>query len=124
MQSRGPERLGLPEQIIIDPPDGRIPYQPWAAARRTELLYDMETPTELGHIDPEDRCLLVGVPRSNYRGDLEIRQTAGYVVLQYEWAHALPRRSHGRPARTPAPPSSCSTAIRAAAGKATRWSST
>ena len=88
MQSRGPERLGLPEQIIIDPPDGRIPYQPWAGARRTELLYDMETPTELGHIDPEDRCLLVGVPRSNYRGDLEIRQTAGYVVLQYEWAHA------------------------------------
>ena len=88
MQSRGPERLGLPEQLIIDPPDGRIPYQPWAAERRTEYLYDMETPTALDHIDPEDRCLLVGVPRSNYRGDLEIRQTAGYVVMQYEWAHA------------------------------------
>ena len=88
MQSRGPERLGLPEQLIIDPPDGRIPYQPWAAERRTEYLYDMETPTALDHIDPEDRCLLVGVPRSNYRGDLEIRQNAGYVVIQYEWAHA------------------------------------
>ena len=88
MQSRGPDRLGLPEQLIIDPPDGRLPYQPWAAERRTEYLYDMETPTELDHIDPEDRCLLVGVPRSNYRGDLEIRQTAGYVVMQYEWAHA------------------------------------
>ena len=88
MQSRGPERLGLPEQVVIDPPDGRIPYQPWAAERRTEMLYDMETPTELAHIDPEDRCLLVGVPRSNYRGDLEIRQNDGYVVIQYEWAHA------------------------------------
>ncbi len=88
MQSRGPDRLGLPEQVVIDPPDGRIPYQPWAAERRTEMLYDMETPTELAHIDPEDRCLLVGVPRSNYRGDLEIRQTDGYVVIQYEWAHA------------------------------------
>ena len=88
MQSRGPDRLGLPEQILIDPPDGRIPYQPWAAERRTEYLYDMETPTALDHIDPEDRCLLVGVPRSNYRGDLEIRQNAGYVVIQYEWAHA------------------------------------
>ena len=88
MQSRGPERLGLPVQIVIDPPDGRIPYQQWAAERRTEMLYDMETPTELAHIDPEDRCLLVGVPRSNYRGDLEIRQNDGYVVIQHEWAHA------------------------------------
>ena len=88
MQSRGPERLGLPFQLIVDPPDGRIPYQAWAAERRTELLYDMETPTELGHIDPEDRCLLLGAPRSNYRGDLEIRQNDGYVVIQYEWAHA------------------------------------
>ena len=74
--------------LIVDPPDGRIPYQPWAAARRTELLYDMETPTKLEHIDPEDRCLLPGVPRSNYRGDLQIRQTADYVVILYEWAHA------------------------------------
>ena len=88
MQSRGPERLGLPFQLIVDPPDGRIPYQAWAAERRTELLYDMETPTELAHIDPEDRCLLLGAPRSNYRGDLEIRQNEGYVVIQYEWAHA------------------------------------
>ena len=88
MQSRGPERLGLPQQIIIDPPDGRIPYQAWAAERRTEMLYDMETPTELEHIDPEDRCLLVGVPRSNYRGDLQIRQNGSHVVILYEWAHA------------------------------------
>ena len=48
----------------------------------------METPTELGHIDPEDRCLLLGAPRSNYRGDLEIRQTKDYIVILYEWAHA------------------------------------
>ena len=88
MQSRGPERLGLPQPVIIDPPDGRIPYQPWAAERRTELLYDMETPTELEHIDPEDRCLLVGVPRSNVRGDLQIRQSSGNVVVLYEWTHA------------------------------------
>ena len=88
MQSRGPDQLGLPEPMIVDPADGWIPYQPWAAARRTELLYSTETPTELAHIDPEDRCLLLGAPRSNYRGDLEIRQTDGYVVILYEWAHA------------------------------------
>lgn len=88
MQGRGPERLGLPVQLIIDPPDGRIPYQPWALEKRTEYLFDMETPTELEHIDPEDRCLLLGAPRSNYRGDLQIRQNAGHVVILYEWAHA------------------------------------
>ena len=88
MQSRGPERLGLPFQLIVDPPDGRIPYRPWAAEKRVEFLFDMETPTELSHIDPEDRCLLNGVPRSNYRGDIEIRQNGSHVVMLYEWAHA------------------------------------
>lgn len=88
MQSRGPERLGLPEPLIVDPSDGWLPYQAWATERRTEYLYDMETPTELGQIDPEDRCLLLGVPRSNYRGDLQIRQTDDHVVILYEWAHA------------------------------------
>ncbi|MYD71003.1 MAG: hypothetical protein F4W89_09720 [Acidobacteria bacterium] len=88
MQSRGPERLGLPFQLITDPPDGRIPYQQWALEKRNQYLWDMETPTELEHIDPEDRCLLLGVPRSNYRGDLQIRQNADYVVILYEWAHA------------------------------------
>ena len=88
MQSRGPDRLGLREPVIVDPPDGRIPYQPWAAAKRMEHLVNMETPTKLEHIDPEDRCLLLGAPRSNYRGDLQIRQAPGYVVILYEWAHA------------------------------------
>ena len=88
MQSRGPERLGLREPLIVDPPDGRIPYRPWAAAKRREHLVNMETPTTLEHIEPEDRCLLLGAPRSNYRGDLQIRQAAGHVVILYEWVHA------------------------------------
>ena len=88
MQSRGPERLGLPEPLIVDPQDGRIPYQPWAAAKRREHLVNMETPTKLEHIEPEDRCLLLGAPRSNYRGDLQIRQAPGHVVILYEWVHA------------------------------------
>ena len=88
MQGRGPERLGLREPLIVDPPDGRIPYQPWAVAKRMEHLFNMETPTKLEHIEPEDRCLLLGAPRSNYRGDLQIRQTPGHVVILYEWVHA------------------------------------
>jgi len=88
MQRRTPDRLGLREPLIVEPADGKIPYQPWAAAKRTENLVNMETPTKLEHIDTEDRCLLLGAPRSNYRGDLEIRQAPGYVVILYEWAHA------------------------------------
>lgn len=88
MQRRTPDRIGLQEQLIVEPADGRIPYQPWAAAKRQENLVTLHTPTKLEHIDTEDRCLLLGAPRSNYRGDLQIRQIAGYVVILYEWAHA------------------------------------
>ena len=88
MQGRGPDRIGLQERLIVDPADGRIPYQPWAAAKRTEHLVNMFTPTKLQHLDTEDRCLLLGVPRSNYRGDLQIQQLAGQVVILYEWDHA------------------------------------
>lgn len=88
MQRRTADRIGLREPLIVDPPDGKIPYQPWAAAKRNENLINIETPTKLEHIDTEDRCLLLGAPRSNYRGDIQIRQTPGYVVILYEWAHA------------------------------------
>ena len=99
MQRRTADRIGLQEQIIVDPVEGRIPYQPWAAAKRRENLVNMDTPTKLQHIDTEDRCLLLGVPRSNYRGDLEIRQAPGHVVILSEWAHAyriipVDRRPH------------------------------
>ena len=88
MQRRGPERIGLQVPLIVDPADGRIPYQPWAAEKRGGHLVNMHTPTKLEHIDTEDRCLLLGAPRSNYRGDLQIRQIPGHVVILYEWAHA------------------------------------
>jgi hypothetical protein len=48
--------------VIIDPADGRIPYQPAAAARRRELLADIFTPTRPEHVDPHVRATLDGVP--------------------------------------------------------------
>jgi len=75
--------------VIIEPPDGRIPYQPAAAARRRQLLADIFTPTKLEHIDPHARSALDGVPRNNYvPGGLQIRQIPGYVILLYESNHA------------------------------------
>ena len=35
--------------VVVDPPDRRIPYQQAAAARRTQLLRDMFTPTQVEH---------------------------------------------------------------------------
>jgi len=75
--------------VIVDPtPDGRIPYQPWAEEKRREHLRNIFAPTRPQHVEPEDRCLLNGVPRSNLRGQLQIVQAAGYVLMLYEWNHA------------------------------------
>jgi len=73
---------------IVDPPSGRIPYLPSATPKRTELLYGVETPTKRSEIDPEDVCFLQGVPRSNYRGAIQIRQVSGALMFLYEWNHA------------------------------------
>jgi hypothetical protein len=75
--------------VIIDPPDGRIPYQPAAAARRNELLADIFTPTRPEHVDPHVRATLDGVPRNNYvPGGMQIGQGPGYVLILYESNHA------------------------------------
>jgi len=75
--------------LIVDPADGRIPYQPAAAARRQQLLRDIFTPTRREHVDPHIRALLDGVPRNNYvPGGMQIMQVAGAVVILYESNHS------------------------------------
>jgi hypothetical protein len=74
--------------ILIEPADGRLPYQPAAATRRTQLLWDIETPTQRAHVDPHVRATLDGVPRINYvPGGLQIGQAPGYVTILYESSH-------------------------------------
>jgi hypothetical protein len=74
--------------VIVEPTDGRIPYQPAAAARRRKLLADIFTPTKPEHIDPHVRTLLDGVPRINYvPGGMQIGQIPGYVAIFYESNH-------------------------------------
>ena len=78
IQTPIPSRAGSEERnptVIIDPPDGRIPYQPAAAARRNELLADIFTPTKPERVDPHVRATLDGVPRNNYvPGGMQIGQ--------------------------------------------------
>ena len=77
--------------VIVEPADGRIPYQSTAAVKRDEFLGNFDTPTKLEHIDPHARSLLDGVPRANYDpvGELQIEQIPGYVLILYESGHAF-----------------------------------
>ena len=63
------------KSMIVDPPDGKIPYQPWAAAQKKKNA-------EL-YLDPDAQCLLPGLPRATgYMSDrLLIRQPKGYVIF-------------------------------------------
>jgi len=77
------------KSAVVDPPNGRIPYLPAAQAKRNELLYAVETPVKKTDIEPEDICYPLGVPRSNYRGAINIRQTPGAMMFLYEWTHGF-----------------------------------
>ena len=66
--------------VVIDPPDGKLPYQPWARAERI----DRELPHR-GYDDPTAHCFVAGVPRSMYTpSPYQILQPPGYVVLLFE----------------------------------------
>lgn len=73
---------------IIDPADGHIPYQPWAAARQKELEASYENPTRPEHIDSQTRCI-VDVPRLYYFPTFRILQPPGTVVFVWEEYHAF-----------------------------------
>jgi len=55
-----------PPSIIVDPADGKIPYQPWALEKRKVFIENYRAPTKREHIDPTTRSLLLGVPRVNH----------------------------------------------------------
>ncbi|MBV9743501.1 MAG: hypothetical protein JO099_07040 [Acidobacteriia bacterium] len=68
---------------IVDPPGGKIPYKPEAAAKAKDLrenhIYD----------EPEAHCFESGVPHTAYQQfGFQIVQPAGYFLLSYEYAHS------------------------------------
>jgi hypothetical protein len=78
------------ESFVADPPDGKIPYQPWALARRNEHRAGLARgwPGETGRLyaDPQTYCLYA-VPRATYRGGFEIVQGPGYVLMMFNFGH-------------------------------------
>jgi hypothetical protein len=66
---------------VIDPPDGRIPYLPWARAHQQEIQQHADHPIKREHIDPRARCLPGGVPRETFPTGFRFLQAPGYVIF-------------------------------------------
>ena len=80
-----PGRVTTP--MVVDPPDGRIPFQPWASERRGEVMARQD---ELEHLDPRVKCLPAALPRAHLPvgyNTYQILQVPGHVVILYEWNH-------------------------------------
>ncbi len=73
-------------QVIVDPPDGKIPYLPWAAKLRDELREKALHPRGPEDLDSGTRCFQVGVPRHAFAGggDFQVLQSPTYVVILYD----------------------------------------
>jgi hypothetical protein len=74
---------------IVDPPDGLLPYQPWAAAIQKQLSEVYDRPTRPEHIDPQHRCMISGVPRLyTIVPPVKVIQPPGAVVFIWDQYHA------------------------------------
>ena len=79
------------ETFIADPPGGKVPYQPWALAKRNEIRAGLARgwPGQTGerlYADPQTYCLYM-TPRATYRGGFDIQQGPGYVLVLYNFSH-------------------------------------
>ena len=71
---------------VSDPADGKVPYQPWAAALRQHQIENENHATREDHIDTQARCFILGAVRQAANVNL-ILQSPGYVVLINESYH-------------------------------------
>ena len=82
LQGDGTPKPGVDR--VTGTPDGRIPYQPWAAAHYKELFDNIDSPTKPEYVDTQAHCLLEGPGRVFIHSGFEIVQTPGYVVFLTE----------------------------------------
>ena len=102
--------------VIIDPPDGKLPIQPWAKSREASR----DRP-ERGYDDPTAHCFVAGVPRSctRRRPSTSCRRPTQSSSCTSAWRGA----SFAQPRRTCPTPCGCGRATRSDTGKARPWSS-
>jgi hypothetical protein len=70
-----------PARRVIEPADGKIPYQPWAAAKQKETQDNVDNPTKPEHVDTQAHCLLEGPGRVLIHSGFQIFQAPGYVLF-------------------------------------------
>jgi hypothetical protein len=82
--------------IIIDPPDGRIPYLNEGARKRAANAVNMRTSGQRPYDSPDsldmyDRCITRGLPHvifpTIYNNTSQIVQGPGFVAIRYEMIH-------------------------------------
>ena len=69
---------------VSDPPDGQIPYQPWARAKAEEFGAHLDDPTRPEYVEPLARCAPAGPTKSFMWHGYEIRQYPGYVLFLFD----------------------------------------
>ncbi len=80
----GERGIAASASIIVDPPDGKIPYRPDALAKRNENYRARAT------ADPSLKCYQAGVPRATYLATpLQILQSPGNFAIVYQENHAF-----------------------------------
>jgi len=81
---RGEKGIAASASIVVDPPDGKIPYRPDALAKRNENYAARATG------DPSLKCYQAGVPRATYLATpLQILQSPGNFAIVYQENHAF-----------------------------------
>ena len=73
--------------IIVDPPDHKIPYQPWAREKRQRLYEAAFNPKNRDEVDSQAFCHIQGPPRITYWGTMQIMQRPGQVLFLHELNH-------------------------------------
>lgn len=81
------------KSVVINPSDGKIPYQPWALAQRDE-----HRKAENAYLDNEGRCVLSGMPRIMLFS-FETRYVGNDIVMLFDYVHTtrtihMDRRAH------------------------------
>ena len=74
--------------VVLDPPDGMIPYLPWARVRRDEVGNFVASPNN-AQVDTRNRGWPDGVPRVHFYfvNPFQIAQSDGAVLFLYEAQH-------------------------------------
>ena len=81
------------KSMIIDPPDGKVPWQPWSLARYKVNHRLADTyPVKPELIDPQVRCGAAGIPKLyGHVNPFQILQPKGAVVFLYQYPRSLNR---------------------------------